>query len=59
MLRFLSPYLVIALAIAAAGGAAYGTEAIGVPAFYAVLLLAGAVASVGYVRWEQRQHRHH
>jgi hypothetical protein len=58
MVRFLSPYFVVALAIAAAGGAAYGTEAIGVPAFYAALLLGGAVASVGYVRWEQRHHRH-
>jgi hypothetical protein len=54
MLRELSSYLVLALAIGAAGGAAYGAGLIGVLAVYATILAAVCVGLIGYVRWDER-----
>jgi hypothetical protein len=56
MLRSVAPYHAVALILAAAGGAAYGAGAIGVPALYLVVLVAGVVAMVGYVRWDLRHY---
>jgi hypothetical protein len=54
MLRGLSSYLLLALAIGAAGGAAYGAGLIGVLAVYGTILAAVLVGLIGYVRWDER-----
>jgi hypothetical protein len=54
MLRSLAPYLAVALALPAAGGAGYGSGALGVPLLYLVIIVASVVALVGYVRWDER-----
>jgi hypothetical protein len=54
MLRELSSYLLLALTIGAAGGAAYGAGLIGVPAVYATILAAVLAGLIGYVRWDAR-----
>lgn len=56
MLRFLTPYLIVAAVFTVVAGAAYGAGAIGVPSMYALLLVATLIAGTGYVRWDGRQH---
>jgi hypothetical protein len=56
MLRALAPYLSVSGVIAAASGAVYGAGGIGVPLLYLMLLVAGLVTLVGYVRWDERHH---
>ena len=59
MLRYMRPYLLLALPLPIAGGAAYGAGAIGVLGAYAFTAAGLLVAGVGYARWEERQHTHH
>jgi hypothetical protein len=56
MVRFLLPYLIVALVVLVAGAALYANEATGVLGAYATGLAAILVAGVGYARWEERQH---
>jgi hypothetical protein len=56
MLRAVAPYVIVAVLIGAAAGAAYGVGLIGVVGSYGVMLLAGLVGLVGYVRWDDRHH---
>jgi hypothetical protein len=56
MLRAVAPYVAVALMICAVGGIAYGSGLIGVLGAYGVILLAGVVGLVGYVRWDDRHH---
>jgi hypothetical protein len=63
MLRYMVPYLLTGLILAAAGGALYGTGAIGVLGVYATGLAATLITGAGYARWDERHHppgaRHH
>jgi hypothetical protein len=52
-------YIVVGLIVAGLGGGLYGGGAIGAPAMYGVLLLAGAITGIGFLRWEERDHREH
>jgi hypothetical protein len=56
MLRFLTPYLIVAAIFTIIAGAAYGAGAIGVPLMYALLFAATLIADAGYTRWDERQH---
>jgi hypothetical protein len=56
MLRSLAPYLAVALVVAALTGYGYGAGAIGVLGVYGLVLVAGLVSLVGYVRWDERHH---
>jgi hypothetical protein len=56
MLREVGPYVVVSMIISGVGGIAYGSGLIGVLGTYGVMLFAGLVGLVGYVRWDDRQH---
>lgn len=56
MVRYLTPYLLVAAAFTIAAGVAYGTAAIDAPAMYALLIIGTVIANVGYMRWDERQH---
>jgi hypothetical protein len=58
MLRYMSPYLILAAAVTIAAGVGYGTDTFGVPITYALLFAATLIAGAGYVRWDERQHPH-
>jgi hypothetical protein len=58
MVHYLMPYVIAGLAIDAAGGVAYGSGAVGVAGFYLAVVVATAIAGVGYVRWESRDAGH-
>jgi hypothetical protein len=56
MIRALRPYLAVSLLLSAVGGGLYGAAVIGVPALYGLLLLAGVISMVGYIRWDVRHY---
>jgi hypothetical protein len=56
MLRSMSPYLIVGLAISALAGWGYGGGDVSVLGSYGALALAIAVAVLGYMRWEQGEH---
>jgi hypothetical protein len=56
MLRAVASYLLVGMIIAGGGGIAYGSGLIGMLATYGVILLAGLVGGVGYIRWDEREH---
>jgi hypothetical protein len=56
MIRALRPYLAVSLLLSAVGGGLYGVAVIGVPALYGLLLLAGVISMVGYIRWDVRHY---
>lgn len=58
MARYLMPYVMVGLAIDAAGGIAYSFGAVGVPGLYLAIAMGTAIAGVGYVRWESRDAGH-
>ena len=57
MVRALTPYFAAASLLSAVSGWAYAAATIGVLAVYGALTLSCAIGIVGYVRWDQRQHR--
>jgi hypothetical protein len=59
MLRFMTPYLAVALAIAMIGGAGYGSGAVSAPVTYLTVFIATLIACAGYVRWDQHHHPSH
>ena len=50
-------YLVAAALVASAGGGLYGAGVVSAPALYGFVFLAIAIAGVGFLRWEERDHR--
>jgi hypothetical protein len=56
MLRAIAPYVVIGMIISGGAGIAYSSGLIGVLGAYGVVLVAGVIALIGYVRWDDSQH---
>lgn len=59
MLRYMTPYLLLAALLVIAGGVGYGTGSIGVLGAYTAGFAATLIAGAGYARWDQRQHPGH
>jgi hypothetical protein len=59
MLRFMTPYLLLASLFVIVGGIGYGSGALDVLGAYAAVFLATIIAGAGYARWDERQHPHH
>jgi hypothetical protein len=56
MLRDLALYLAVSFVISAVAGGLYGAAVIGVPALYCLIIVAGAISLVGYLRWDLRHY---
>ena len=56
MLRELAPYLAVSFLIAVAAGGLYGAAVIGVLPVYGLIIGAGVIGMVGYVRWDLRHY---
>jgi hypothetical protein len=54
MLRDLARFLAVSLLIAGAAGWLYGAAVIGVLPVYGLIIVAGVISMVGYVRWDLR-----
>jgi len=58
MLRFMTPYLLLATVLTVVGGAAYGSGSISVPVLYGIAFVAVLVGGIGYARWDAIRHPH-
>ena len=56
MFRDLAPYLVVSVLISGVGGGLYGAAVFGVPALYGLIIVAGVISLIGYVRWDLRHY---
>lgn len=54
MVRFMAPYMAVALVIAGFAGYGYGRGTLSAVAVYGVGLVAIIVADIGFERWEER-----
>ena len=57
MVRFLLPYLIVAVFVLVLGAGLYASGVTGVLGAYATGFAATLISGAGYVRWDERQHR--
>ena len=54
MLRFLAPYLAVALIATVISAVAYSTDRINAAGVYGILYASVLIACIGVVRWDQK-----